>query len=256
MVEVAAGEEEGPVLGRNDDDRVPGPRRGSAAADQKRDAGGRFAPRRPRKIPGQPRGRPGRSGGSHHKRLSHLGLVRALVRLEHMVGRLEAEGKRVVWSDPVPHEKPNVHGLRAKESGRVAKTVEALNAILEDLAVARDDVTPRDSEKLAAMLSERLDRRIWGRTLYRPPYDALWRDAADLPKPLATDRAAGFADWSRLPRRHLIHRIERLKRTRDAVLPVLRARLLEESNADSDAWSPLPAPRPRGSAQTAARWDR
>lgn len=251
MADVAAGEA-ADALG-DDGDRIQGPRRGSAAAGQKRDAGGRFAPRRARKVPGQPRGRPGRSGRSHHARLSHLALVRVLVRLEHMVGRLQAEASRVAWSDPVPRVRANVHGLRAKESGRVARTVQALHDVLEELATARDDAAARDSERLAAMLSTRLGRKVWGRTLYRPPYDAIWRDAADLPALLPTDGAAGFAARSRLPRRHLIHRIERLQLERDALLPVLRARLVEESDADPEAWAPLPPPRPRGSALTSLR---
>jgi hypothetical protein len=126
--------------------------------------------------------------------------------------------------------------------------VAILTDVIVDLAVARDEVIRHDAEKLAEILSKRLGRRVWGRTLYRAPYDGIWREPEELVGQSIVDGAASFSERARLPRRHLIYRIERMQRMRDELLAFLRTRLVARSEEDPDAWTPLAPPRPRGSA--------
>lgn len=216
-----------------------------SVAPQRRDQGGRFAGARRRRRPSGRRAS-GRSGESRLARLSHTALVKRLVVLEHKVGRLEAEIAGLPWSDPVETKRLNVTGLRRVEAERVEKRVRALEIVLEDLSLDRDDAGVRDPERLAKAMSARLDKPVTSRTLYRSPYREMWDENWIVPSGPET-AAAGAARLGRLPRRMLIHHIRRREERLDALLRQRREAIAQVSRDDPDAWTRLPRPQPRGS---------
>jgi hypothetical protein len=205
----------------------------------RRDVRGRFTRRGARLKKG---GRPtaGRRGPSYLANRRQEALVRMFVVLEHKVGRLEAELVHREWSDPVREKMARMKGIEVLQ----AEGQECRLAALADVLVDMDtDRVPRDIPKRHEVIAERMTRKLgehfsW-RTLYNAPYRSAWRKIDDALAKHAADDAATIKDRARLKKPMLVYGIKKLGRRRDELLPLLRARLLEEA-ADEDGWDPIP----------------
>jgi hypothetical protein len=178
--------------------------------------------------------------------------VRTLVKLNHEVGRLEAERDGVLWDDPVQVQRSNMHGIRKLQDENQADNLAALSDVLLELAERRDE--ERDRIEIAEGISRRTGRPFHPGSLYRDPYRSRWRDVDPdtiVGRHLA-DGAAGASAIARWGKRLIIHHILRQRKVRAGLIEVRRAALLQQS-VDED-WQPITDAdvRPRRPGQAAA----
>ena len=167
--------------------------------------------------------------------------MRKLVELDHQLGRLEAERDGRTWDDPEYRQPANMHGIRALQKRMQEENAAALTEVLLDLAQQRSD--ERDRFEIAEAMSIKLTRPFHPGSLYRPPYDTMWREV-DVERIVGNhlaDSAYGAAGRARLSKRLLVHHIKRRTGLRDGLLEERRAKLLAQSVAED--WEPLPKNR-------------
>jgi len=166
--------------------------------------------------------------------------VRAVVVLEHKVGRLEAEAAGVEWRDPEAVGLARMRGIRRSQQAEVERRMRAVTAALIHLATRRTDPSPKE---LAARVAVELGAPFFWRSLYRKPYKSMWRTSAEVPDPHVADTAASTNARSRWSRRELVHRLRLLEPRHDALRAARRVALVAES--EREGWTAIPDhPRP------------
>jgi hypothetical protein len=204
----------------------------SLQPSQGRDELGRFSGRcRTRSRVGT--SRIGRRGPSHLANKDHLSLVRILVALDHMVGRLQAELGDREWQDPQPVARSNMRGLERDRGSDRAKRMRAVERAVIYFAGKRND--PDRAEFLKRTAKE-YGKSFGDRTLYREPYVSVW--APHLSRPDAPQDASPLMSrYKRLARRALIQRILKQQDVlKDVGVDVTDALLAGD---DGEDWSPL-----------------
>lgn len=210
-----------------------GPRRGSAAASQTRDAQGRFQKDGRSTNEGAERRR---SGSAHYARMSKLELVRMLIVLDQRLVRRSVEMSDGRETSAVAQPPANMKNIRAKEAGRTAERRALLTSILLDCAENKIDPRPCD---LAREMSVRLKAPFGPEQLFRPSLIDLWKPDEDYFGKLPSDRTSGaLARW-RMSRKLLVHHIKRTKRLLEEVNAKRGADLLAQSLVE-DGWTRLP----------------
>lgn len=208
------------------------PRRGSAAADQRRDRRGRFvAADGPLDRPCS-RALPGRTGPTYLARKSKLELVRIATRLTLRLSSLQAEaiGQRPVHPLPaIPKRALAMVQMRKEET---ARRRDLLSEIMVNLAESRTEVSPTI---LAREMTILLGKHFGVEQLFRSGLIGVWNPDADFFGREEEDQLACAKQLNRLNRRALM---AKLQSTESKVRALEHSRKLElvKESADQN-WS-------------------
>ncbi len=209
------------------------PRRGSAAATQKRDSSGRFVAVDRKRQPTRSKTRSGRTGPTYLAVKSKLELTRLAVRDLRKLEAMRAETLGVAPPNPVRIVPQRMTEILKLKNATVTHRRRVLAEILEDCAFER--ISDPSPSFLASEMQERLGTTFRVEQLYRPALIGIWRKEADYFGKQAIDRERGAAGFHRMSRRRLVASILRMREEAAELEASRRIILLDAVNCEG--WS-------------------